>query len=540
MKREENLKRLKSEEFDLLVVGAGASGSGVALDAALRGLKVALIDKGDFSCQTSSRSTKLIHGGVRYLEQAFTKLQFSQLKQVKHGLQERKYLLANARHLSKPLGIITPVFSAFEALYYTIGLKIYGLFAQKDHLPAARWLSKKEAKLLSPDLSEKIHSAVMYFDGQLDDARFALALVQSAQKVGAVVSNYVSWQSFILDSNKKITGISVKDELSDDFFEIKSKLIINCTGPYADELRLAANPEEEPRIIPSKGVHMVLSREFFRGDKAMLIPKTKDGRLIFVIPFKKSVMIGTTDTPYKTLEKEPILEKSEAEFLLDTLKNYVKKLPEIKDIKAGFGGIRPLLSAKTNLKNSNTKSLLRDHEVEYDEKSGLLSLLGGKWTSYRLMAQDATDKVCEILGIETKCKTQEYSMVGSENFEKQPKPVDVESDIFKHLQKTYGDKTMEVLSIARKEPSMMERIHPQKPAIKAEVIYSVRNEMLLKPRDFFTQRLRWEILDWKITSDSVETVIKLMETELGWSKNKSQEETLEYQNLLQTYIDQLA
>jgi glycerol-3-phosphate dehydrogenase len=536
MNRSENISKLKTEKFDLLVIGAGASGSGVALDASLRGLKVALIEKGDFSCQTSSRSTKLIHGGVRYLEQAFTKFQFSQLKQVKHGLQERKYLLANAGHLSKPLGIITPVFSTFEALYYTVGLKIYGFFAQKDHLPAARWLSKKEAKLLSPDLSDDIHSAVMYFDGQLDDARFALALAQTAHKSGAVVANYISWQKFIFDASGKISGIIAKDEDSGSEFTINSKVVINCTGPFADNLRLSANKEEEPRIVPSKGVHMVLSKDFFKGDKAMLIPKTKDGRLIFVIPFKKSILVGTTDTPYQDIDREPLLEKNEAEFLLETLKNYVRKVPEFKDIKAGFGGVRPLLAAKTDRKNNNTKSLLRDHEVEFDEKSGLLSLLGGKWTTYRLMAEDATDKVCEILGLDIVCKTHEYPLVGSENFEKLPKPVDVESDVFKHLQKTYGDRADKVLKIVSEDISFGQRIHPEKQAIKAEVIYSIRNEMLIKPRDFFAQRLRWEILDWKITLESVETVVGLMKQELKWTHEKSNSELSEYKILLQSFI----
>ncbi len=313
-------------------------------------------------------------------------------------------------------------------------------------------------------------------------------------------------------------------------------MVINCTGPFADNLRLSANKEEEPRIVPSKGVHMVLSKDFFKGDKAMLIPKTKDGRLIFVIPFKKSILVGTTDTPYQDIDREPLLEKNEAEFLLETLKNYVRKVPEFKDIKAGFGGVRPLLAAKTDRKNNNTKSLLRDHEVEFDEKSGLLSLLGGKWTTYRLMAEDATDKVCEILGLDIVCKTHEYPLVGSENFEKLPKPVDVESDVFKHLQKTYGDRADKVLKIVSEDISFGQRIHPEKQAIKAEVIYSIRNEMLIKPRDFFAQRLRWEILDWKITLESVETVVGLMKQELKWTHEKSNSELSEYKILLQSFI----
>ena len=274
--------------FDVCIIGSGASGAGVALDAALRGYKVLLIEKNDFGGETSSRSTKLIHGGVRYLEQAVKKFDFSQLKQVKHGLAERRYLLRNAPHLAKPLAIITPVFSWFEGFYYSIGLRLYGLFSKDSTFPSSQWLSKEQALRFIPNLSNTLQSAVMYYDGQLDDARYTLALVQSAEKIGAVVLNHAYVSSFERDKTGKLISATVIDTLTFDQNEVKARVFVNCTGPFADSIRLLANPNEYTRIRPSKGVHIVLSSHFLASDKAVLIPKTKDGRLVFVIPFQQA------------------------------------------------------------------------------------------------------------------------------------------------------------------------------------------------------------------------------------------------------------
>jgi glycerol-3-phosphate dehydrogenase len=531
MNRKENLEKLKQYEFEVLVLGAGASGAGVALDAALRGFKVGLIDKGDFVSETSAKSTKLIHGGVRYLEQAFKNLDFAQLKQVKHGLAERKFLLLNARHISKPLGIITPVFSFFEAFYYTIGLKLYGLFASKDHLPAARWISKKETHLLAPNISDKIHSAVMYFDGQLDDARFAFALAQTAEQQGVAAANYVEAIDFVKNIDGKIVGMKCKDLEDQSNFEIKAKYVINCTGPFADQFRLLANTHEEPRIKAGKGVHIVLDKRFFDSDRAMLIPKTKDGRLIFVIPFRESVMVGTTDTVYKDLVKEPVLENEEVAFLLDTVKDYLKEIPKTTDIKSGFGGLRPLISIKS--KNpADTKTLLRDHEVEYDEQSGLISLLGGKWTTYRLMAQDCVDKLCKIAGRSAVSKTHEFPLWGSQGEIPFENIDNRELEVHEHLVHTYGDKTSEIWKLADSSPVLAERIHKSYPYLMAEVAYSSQFEMIQHPRDFFARRLRFEIMDWQAVYDSVEKVTLLMAQQLNWSNSKTQNEIEGYKTLL--------
>lgn len=534
MNRNENLEKLKAVHFDVFVIGAGASGAGVALDATLRGLKVALIDKGDFSCETSSKSTKLIHGGVRYLEQAFKNLDFGQLKQVKHGLAERKYLLANGSHLSRPLGIITPVFSFIEGLYYTIGLKMYGWFASKDTLPAARWLSKKEMILGSPDITQKAHSAVMYHDGQLDDARFALALAQTADQQGAVTANYTELLGFKKDKNTKITSATLKDTITGETFDVKSKVFVNCTGPFADHLRLMANPSEEPRIKPSKGVHIVIPKKYFAGEKALLIPKTKDGRLVFVIPFQSEIMIGTTDTPYKDLSKEPLLNNFEIEYLLETAERYLKAIPSKSEIKSGFGGIRPLISARK--KNPNdTKTLLRDHEVEIDEQSGLISLLGGKWTTYRLMAQDTCDAICLILDNKKECQTKDFKLKGSQGVFLEKRQEKLPLECFEHLKNNYGDQTPEVLKIIENQPELLAKIHSDYPFIKAEVVYACQYEMAVKPRDFFARRTRWEILDWSACLKSINTVTELMAQTLLWNKQTQEKEAESYRSLLESF-----
>lgn len=538
MNREEQIQALKSEEFDVCIIGAGASGAGVALDAVLRGLKVCLIDRGDFVSETSAKSTKLIHGGVRYLEQAFKNLDLGQLKQVRHGLAERKFLLSNGAHVSHPLGIVTPVFSAWEAFYYTVGLKLYGLFASKDYLPAARWLSKKETLLLCPNINPKIHSAVMYFDGQLDDARFALSLVQTTHQQGGVVANYVEVLDFKHDDNGKIIEANVTDRTSNETYGIKSKLFVNCTGPFADKLRLKANAEEVPRITPAKGVHIVIPRSFFESERAMLIPKTKDGRLIFMIPFRSVVMVGTTDTPYNEIDVEPKLESDEIDFLLDTVKDYLKEIPKKSDIKAGFGGLRPLITAKSRNPNE-TKTLLRDHEVEHDLKSGLLSLLGGKWTTYRLMAQDTVDKIMDLLGINAECKTHEFKLLGCQG-ELPEKPIDFELEIYDHLIKTYGDRSSEILKLIAADSTLVKRIHEKHPYIIAEIHYGLENEMIQKARDYFACRTRFELMNWQHTLESIPVVSNIIAKKLGWSQEKLDQEIAHYQNQIKNFQSALA
>jgi len=544
MNRAKNLERLKNEEFDICIIGGGASGAGCALDATLRGLKVALIEKEDFAAETSSKSTKLIHGGVRYLEQAFKNLDFAQLRQVQHGLEERHTVIRNAPHLAHPLALITPVFSWFEGFYFKIGLTIYSLFAKNDSMPKAEWLNKKETFEHIPTLTPKLHSSVMYYDGQLDDARYCLALAHSADEAGAIVVNHASITGFEKDSHGKLTAAIVNDNLkqlkthnSESYsepFKIHSKLFINCTGSHGDIIRLLANPKQEKRLRPSKGVHIILPAEVLNSQDAMLIPKTKDGRVIFVIPFEGEVMVGTTDDEYLDLEKEPILIEQEIDFLLDTLRPYLAKVPEKSEIKSGFGGLRPLIASSGS---KATKKLVRDHEVEFDEKSNLLSLLGGKWTTYRLMAKDTIDEACKILSNKVVCLTDLHYLIGGENYSFEEwiniqKTYNLDVDICQHLLKKYGTKANEVLEVS----NQIERIHKDYPFIKAEIIYTIREEMVGSLRDFFARRTRMELMDWKATLSSVDSVGDIMAIELNWSEIQKQTNIDDYKKLLKNFI----
>ncbi|MFN0037841.1 MAG: glycerol-3-phosphate dehydrogenase/oxidase [Saprospiraceae bacterium] len=554
MKRNENLRHLATEEFDLCIIGGGASGAGCALDAALRGLKVALIEKTDFAAETSSRSTKLVHGGVRYLEQAFKKLDFAQLRQVRHGLEERRTVLQNAPHLARPLGLVTPVFSWWEGFYFSIGLKLYDWFASRRRqapagaLPPSRWLSRREALQMMPGLSPSIHSAVLYYDGQMDDARYCLALVQSAAEAGAVVANHLEVVGFQKGSSGKINAALLQEPADSlgfivhpSSFILRSKVFLNCTGPYADHVRQLANPDLPPRIRPSKGVHLVLPREILDSDHAMLIPKTRDGRMVFAIPFEGSLLLGTTDEPYSDLEKEPVLEADEVAFLLETLQPFVSKKVEKEHVKAGFGGIRPLLAPHLGGNEGATKTLLRDHEVERDPASGLFSLLGGKWTTYRLMARDAVEAVCQTLGVSAVCKTEAQGLTGAEGFElglwkKIQSEHGFAKDVCQHLASKYGSRAAVPAALAAENPELSERILPHFPFLKAEVVYAAREEMALTVRDFLARRIRLESTDWESAKQAAPVVARLMGEELGWPEGEQQARAEEYVALLESFV----
>ncbi len=537
MDRNKNLARLQSENFDICVIGGGASGAGVALDAVLRGYKVALVEADDFASETSSKSTKLIHGGVRYLEQAFKNLDFAQLKQVRHGLEERHILLANAPHLARPLPLITPVFSWFDGFYFTVGLTIYGWFAKNDTLPRSKWLSRTETFQRMPTLNKKTHSSVLYYDGQLDDTRYCLAIVRSADVAGAAVVNHTRLSDFEKNTAGVITSAIVKDNLSDASFSVKAKIFINCTGASADTLRLRANSDSEKRIRPSKGAHVVLPQSVLNSNSAMLIPKTHDGRVVFAIPFENNIVVGTTDTDADDANLEPVLQHAEVNFLIETLERYLEKPVSRDHVQAGFAGLRPLISG-SNIKS--TKKLVRDHEVETDKKSGLVSLLGGKWTTYRLMAKDTVDVIDEVLnkkiGI---CKTEKHILVGGEKLnDTEIKKLcnKFDPDTVLRLISKYGNDAEKILDLTHENIEWSQTFVPGYPFIKAEIVYAVREEMALTVRDFLARRTRLEISDWRLASDAAPIVAKLMGEILGWSNKKIGKETADYQKLIASFV----
>jgi glycerol-3-phosphate dehydrogenase len=539
MNRTESIDRLKNEHFDICIIGAGASGAGCALDAVLRGYKVALIDKQDFASETSSKSTKLIHGGVRYLEQAFKKLDFGQLKQVRHGLEERHIVLNNAPHLARPLPLLTPVGSWFEGLYFSIGLMMYDSFATNDSLPKSKWLKKKEVLARMPTLNrDKLHSAVLYYDGQLDDARYCLALAQSAAENGGAVMNYAEVTGFGRDDSGKLSSVNIKDAVSDEEIEIRTKIVINCTGPFSDKIRLLANSDLPERIRPSKGVHVVLPYETLNSDHAMLIPKTADGRVVFAIPFEGAMMIGTTDTESNGLKEEAMLNQEERQYLVDTLNPYLAEPIDISKLKAGFGGLRPLLSADPG---KSTKSLLRDHEVEIDEKSNLVSLLGGKWTTYRLMAKDTLDQVDVLFGKRNDCTTSGHILAGGENYVFDSWKIlksnySLPAEVCQHLAKKYGSRAEEICGLTMTNPSLKTLLHPKYPFIRAEVVYTVQKEMVVTPRDFLARRVRLEITDWQAALQCVPVVAELMAGELNWTEPEKTLQIENYTSLLKKFM----
>jgi glycerol-3-phosphate dehydrogenase len=539
MNRDSNLSRLQTEEFDICIIGGGASGAGCALDATLRGLKVALIEKEDFAAETSSKSTKLIHGGVRYLEQAFKNFDFAQLKQVRHGLEERHTVLANAPHLARPLALMTPVFSWIEGAYFSIGLALYGWFAKNDSLPKSKWLSKKDMVERIPTLAKNIHSAVMYYDGQLDDARYCLAIAHSAEEAGTAMANHAQVIGFKHNKKNVLTTATVKDLINNTTFDVKAKLFINCTGATADTIRLMANPSVKRRIRPSKGVHIILPYAVLNSNSALLIPKTPDGRVVFALPFEGELMVGTTDDDYKDGDEEPILNEREIDYILETLAPYMAQKVEKHQVKAGFGGLRPLIVAEGK---ASTKSLVRDHEVEIDEKSKLISLLGGKWTTYRLMAKDTIDETEQILrGSISDCTTDKHILVGGVGYTPNgylelAKKSNLDNDTLKHLTDKYGSRAINLIFLINNNPELGEKLTPLYPHLKAEVVYTVQKEMACTVRDFMARRTRLEIMDWQTAHDITPTVARLLGETLNWSEQKMGAASVEYRALLEKFM----
>jgi len=517
MNRQEQIGKLQAaKEFDICVIGGGATGAGIALDATLRGLKVILIDKSDFAGQTSSKSTKLIHGGVRYLEQAVKKLDWEQYKMVRKSLRERETLLKNAPHLSRPLALITPCFNFFEGIYYTIGMKMYEWISGSQSIAKSQWLSKKETLDLIPELkSKRLSSGVLYYDGQLDDARYCLAIVQSAEANGAVVLNHLQALKFNKnEDNGRLKSLNTKDLISGNDYSINAKVFVNATGPFADSIRQMANSKLRPRIKVSRGAHVVLSREVMKGETAILVPKTDDGRVIFMIPWQDQVLIGTTDEADE-LSENPTLEDYEKTYLLEYVNRYFEKTVMPDQIKSGFAGLRPLLQAQLqSAMNSDTKSLVRDHEVEIDRRSKLVSIMGGKWTTYRLMAKDTLDEIYkEVLKKEiVKCTSEHEVLYGGEDYRYEDwqefvNKYGISAWTAQNLMKKYGNNALKIMQLTEKQIELKDLLVPNHPFIKAEVLYVIQEEMAASVDDVLERRLGLKIRN-EAASRSVEPYVQ--------------------------------
>src|SRR5579859_2711015 len=377
--RLQTIKEIEGVQFDLCVVGGGATGAGCALDAQLRGLRTLLIDAGDFASGTSSASTKLVHGGVRYLEQAVKTFDLAEYRMVQGALRERSYMLRNAPHLAHAAEFLVPVYSWFQATYFRIGLKIYDLLACKKNLFPSRVLSRQETLARLPGLkSDGLYGAVAYADGQFDDARYGLALVRSFQSAGGKALNYCRVENFLRSSIGKINGVELRNAIGQTKLTIQARSFVNATGPFSDKLRQLANPAASPRLRPSKGAHLLFPEELFPGKDALLVPETEDKRVIFAVPWQERLLVGTTEDEV-TPETRMTVTRDEAEYMLRQLNPYLSKPLRAEEAISGFAGLRPLVAAGGG--QHATKELIRDHEVEVDEQSGLISVLGGKWTT---------------------------------------------------------------------------------------------------------------------------------------------------------------
>ena len=496
--------------YDICVVGGGATGTGIALDAALRGYKVLLVEKGDFASQTSSKSTKLVHGGVRYLEQAVKKLDWQQFHMVYKALHERKAMIANAPHLAHPLGLVTPCYSLFEKIYYRIGMWLYDKIAGKTNLKNSTTVSNRRLKELLPTLNTKgMVGGILYYDGQFNDARYALALAKAAAHEGADVINYTAWKGFEFSQKSlKINKVNIQNLQNGEELSVSVKAVINATGPFSDALRKAANLKLKPRMKVSRGAHIVLPKVLWPSAKALLIPKTDDGRVVFVIPWRDYILVGTTDEP-DTLQESPQILEEEKTYLLDYFNRYSSKTATLNDITGVFTGQRPLIEAAINqVMPEDTKSIVRDHEVEIDSRSKLVSILGGKWTTYRLMAKDTLDMLESEVFVtpQKKCKTKHYGLFSKVEFSETAflelaKQHALEEATMKHLQEVYGPEKNLVLSHCISEPQGLKAILEGQPYLKGELSYSKKFEMSESLDDVLERRWGISIRDAAIAAE---------------------------------------
>ena len=411
--REGLINRLSEpRHYDVAVIGGGATGLGVALDAAARGFSVVLIESHDFAKGTSSRATKLVHGGVRYLAQGNISL-------VREALHERTTLLANAPHLAQPLPFVMPSYKLWESPFYGVGLKIYDALAGKAGLGATQFLSRSETLQLLPTVqAQGLKGGVKYWDGQFDDARLALALARTAARHGALLVNYCA-ATGLIHENGKLTGLHAKDQETGRTFELKAKCVVNAAGVWVDQLRLqdgqAIGRDVKPIVAPSQGVHIVVDRSFLPTDHAMLIPKTADGRVLFAVPWLGKVILGTTDTPRNDLAREPLPFQEEIDFILQESARYLSRAPTLADVKSIWVGLRPLVKPPDDDAGS-TQALSREHTVLIS-KSGLVTVTGGKWTTYRAMAEDVVAQCVKagLLPVQSGISTENLKLVGACN-----------------------------------------------------------------------------------------------------------------------------
>ena len=529
MNRQQRIDALtQNKEFDLLVIGGGATGCGVAVDAASRGLSVALVDKNDLAEGTSSRSTKLVHGGVRYLEMAAKHLDRAQYNLVKEGLFERGSFLKNAPHLAHRIALVTPLYKWSDVPYVYAGLMLYDLLAGKKGIGHSSLISRKTALRRFPMLKANgLKAGVVYYDGQFNDARMAVTLALTAQKHGAVVANHLEVQG-LEKSAGKLSGARVRDTLGGREFSIRARAVINATGPFVDRIRRMDEASADPLMKASSGIHIVLSKRFVPPETGLMIPKTEDGRVLFVLPWEGHALIGTTERATEIVD-HPQPEDEEIAYLLRHINQYFDLCVTRDDIKSVWSGLRPLIVAP---KTANTAELVREHIIE-TRPSGLLTIAGGKWTSYRKMAEETVDAAIASFGFKHAgaCQTPELRLIGAENLAKNGikalrKKHGLALDIAIHLHHAYGDQATQVAELAAlADGGLGERLHPAHPFIEAEVIYAARYEFAERAADVLTRRTSLALIDRAAALAALPRVVALLANEFGWDQRRQDEET---------------
>ncbi|ARV16809.1 glycerol-3-phosphate dehydrogenase/oxidase [Polaribacter sp. SA4-12] len=518
MNRKVMMDKLRSDSktYDFIIIGGGATGIGIALEASARGYSVVLLEKSDFTKSTSSKATKLLHGGVRYLAQGNIGL-------VREAVVERGLMLKNAPHITKSQSFIIPTHGLYDEILYTVGLTFYDLLAGKLSLGRSRRISKAKTleriSLINPD---KISAGVVYYDGQFDDSRMAINVLQSSVEMGAIALNYCSVDGLIKDSNGNLSGVKVFDEEGDTSFEIKGKQVVNATGVFADDVLQMDSPGAEKTIAPSQGVHLILDKSFLPGDDAITIPKTDDGRVLFLVPWHNKVIVGTTDTPLKQESLEPVALEEEIGFILSTASRYLTKAPKRSDVLSAFAGLRPL--AATKGKGNKTKEISRSHKI-FTSKSGLLTMVGGKWTTFRKMGEDLVDKAEKNHNwSHVSTKTKHLKIHGYKENVNYDNPL--------HF---YGSDEEPLLELS-KQNGWDKSISDSMGVIQAQVVWAVRNEMALNVEDFLARRVRCQLLDAKESVKMAPEVAKIMAKELEKDEAWQTEQVANYLEVTSNYI----
>jgi len=514
MNRDTMLAALDSKEtWDIIIIGGGATGLGTAVDAASRGYKTLLLEQHDFAKGTSSRSTKLVHGGVRYLQQG-------NLTLVIDALKERGLLLENAPHLVKDLPFIVPNYEWWEAPFYGIGLRVYDMLAGKLGFGRSRNLSLEETVERIPKIeTESLRGGVVYHDGQFDDARLAINLAETAADQGGILINYMPVTGLMKDGDM-VQGVEARDEETDTTYKLFAKVVINATGVFTDTVRHMDDPEAEPMLQLSQGIHIVLDRSFLVGDTAIMVPHTDDGLVLFAIPWHHCTIVGTTDTPVDTASLEPRALPDEIDFIMTHAARYLTKDPTPADVLSVFAGLRPLVKSGTR-----TSVLSRDHTI-HGSRAGLVTVTGGKWTTYRKMAEDTIEQAAAIGALEDRpCVTKTLHIHG----------YDENSDAHGDWS-TYGADVPALKQVIAEKSEFSELLHPDLPPLKGEVVGAVRNERARTVEDVLSRRTRCILFNARASIEAAPATAALMAAELGKDDAWVKKQIEDYTELAKGYL----